>query len=224
MLVSPESKQSYLESIVSRYQIHRQGSSESSAAIYFLNLCHYNACDKASDALKAGKRELNLRRRESLKPDLNVQFASLCNHATLKTSALFGYDLGKEIDEVSRANKLSRKLSSKRSSRESYHPYNTQHRQTSSLFSRGGKSYSARPFLRGDGLPLQERRSKAINIPLQQGGSVSQVGYISSIDSIIRSDAPFKAGQSRNCFEEWQSITSEPFLLQCVSNCELEFS
>ena len=146
LLVSPESKQSYLESIVSRYQIQRQGSSESSAAIYFLNLCHYNACDKASDALKAGKRELNLRRRESLEPDLNAQFASLCNHATLITSALLGYDLGKEIDEVSRANKLSRKLSSKRSSRKSYHPYSTQHRQTSSLFSRGGKSYSARPF------------------------------------------------------------------------------
>ena len=79
-------------------------------------------------------------------------------------------------------------------------------------------------FFRGDGLPLQESRSKAINIPLQQGGSGSQVGYISSIDSIIRSDAPFKAGQLRNCFEEWQSITSDPFILQCVSNCELEFS
>ena len=94
-----------------------------------------NACEKASDELKAtlahslvlalaGNRELNLRRRESLKPDLNAQFASLCNQTTPITSELFGDDLGKEIDEVSRANKLSRKLSSKRSSPRGYQPYN----------------------------------------------------------------------------------------------------
>ena len=64
----------------------------------------------------AGNRELNLRRRESLKLDLNAQFASLCNQTTPIMSELFGDDLAKEIDEVSRANKLSRKLSSKRSS------------------------------------------------------------------------------------------------------------
>ena len=64
----------------------------------------------------AGNRELNLRRRESLKLDLNAQFASLCNQTTPITSELFGDDLAQEIDEVSRANKLSRKLSSKRSS------------------------------------------------------------------------------------------------------------
>ena len=37
----PKSGQSYLESVVSKYQILRQGSSESSTVIYFLNLCHY---------------------------------------------------------------------------------------------------------------------------------------------------------------------------------------
>ena len=117
-----------------------------------------NACEKASDELKAslahslvlalaGNRELNLRRRESLKPDLNAQFASLCNQTTPITSELFGDDLGKEIDEVSRANKVSRKLSSKRSSPRGYQPYNAQHRQRSSSFSRRGKPYSTRPFL-----------------------------------------------------------------------------
>lgn len=117
-----------------------------------------NACEKASDELKAtlahslvlalaGNRELDLRRREPLKPDLNAQFASLCNQTTPITSELFGDDLGKEIDEVSRANKLSRKLSSKRSSPRGYQPYNAQHRQRSSSFSRRGKPYSTRPFL-----------------------------------------------------------------------------
>ena len=139
-----------------------------------------NACEKASDELKAtlahslvlalaGNWELNLRRRESLKPDLNAQFASLCNQTTPITSELFGDDLGKEIDEVSRANKLSRKLCSKRSSPRGYQPYNAQHRQRSSSFSRRGKPYSTRPFFRGKELLQQESRSKAIDIPLQQG-------------------------------------------------------
>ena len=175
----------------------------------------------------AGNRELNLRRRESLKPDLNAQFASLCNQTTPVTSELFGDDLGKEIDEVSRANKLSRKLSSKRSSPRGYQPYNAQHRQKSSSFSRRGKPYSTRPFFRGKELLQQESRSKAIDIPLQRGDKPLncnlQVGYTSSIDSIIRSSAPFKADQLRNCLKEWQRITSDPFILQCVSNCELEF-
>ena len=69
---------------------------------------------------------------------------------------------------------------------------------------------------------------KAIDIPLQQGDKPLncnlQVGYKSSNDSIIRSGAPFKAGQLRNCLKEWQRITSDPFILQCVSNCELEFN
>ena len=46
-----------------------------------------------------------------------------------------------------RANKLSRKLSSKRSSPSGYQPYNAQHRQRSSSFSRRGKPYCTRPFL-----------------------------------------------------------------------------
>ena len=67
-----------------------------------------------------------------------------------------------------------------------------------------------------------------MNVPLQQGDKPlncnSQVGYMSSIDGVIRSDAPFKAGQLRNWFQEWQRITSDPFILQCVSNCEFEFN
>ena len=85
-------------------------------------------CEKASNELNAtlahslvlalaGSWKLNLRRQESLKSDLNAQFASLYDHTTPITSELFGDDLGTEIDEVSRVNKLSRKLSTKRSSR-----------------------------------------------------------------------------------------------------------
>ena len=127
----------------------------------------------------------------------------LCNLTTPITSELFRDDLGKEIDEVSSANKLSRKRSSKRSSRKGYDPYNTQHRHAKVIFIlwRWQVLLCGASF-RGKGLLKQESRSKAINIPLQQGDQPlhcnPQVGYMSSIDSNIRFDAPFKAGQLRH--------------------------
>lgn len=41
---------------------------------------------------------------------------------------------------------------------------------------------------------------------------------MSSVDTVIRSVAPLHAGQLRIA-----RLTSEPFILQCVSSCELEF-
>ena len=41
---------------------------------------------------------------------------------------------------------------------------------------------------------------------------------MSSVHTVIRSVAPLHAGQLRIA-----RLTSEPFILQCVSSCELEF-
>ena len=68
-----------------------------------------NACEKATGDVKttlthglvlalAGNRELNLRRRDQLRPELNAQFASLCNVATPISSELFGDDPRKEVE------------------------------------------------------------------------------------------------------------------------------
>ena len=54
----------------------------------------------------SGNRELNLKRRELLRPDLNAQFSALCNLFTAISKRLFGDDVGKEIDEVAKANRL----------------------------------------------------------------------------------------------------------------------
>ena len=54
----------------------------------------------------SGNRELNLKHHELLRPDLNAQFSALCNLFTAISKELFGDDVGKEIDEVAKANRL----------------------------------------------------------------------------------------------------------------------
>ena len=65
----------------------------------------------------SGNRELNLKRRELLRPDLNAQFSALCNVSTPISTELFGDDVRKENDEVAKANRLGKKLASHKKGR-----------------------------------------------------------------------------------------------------------
>ena len=51
-----------------------------------------------------------------------------------------------------------------------------------------------------------------------------KTSYSSKIQTIIGTSKPFEAGQLQNCLAEWKSITSDPFILQCITNCELVFN
>ena len=50
--------------------------------------------------------EVNIKRRELIKPDLNDQFKQLCGSHTPVTRLLFGDDLPKSVKEISETNKL----------------------------------------------------------------------------------------------------------------------
>ena len=94
-----------------------------------------DACASSTDQIRtvlthalvlalSGNRELNLRRRELLRPQLNSQYAALCNPSIPITTELFGDNITKEIEDVTKANQLSTKLSSsRRDRRQRYHPY-----------------------------------------------------------------------------------------------------
>ena len=60
----------------------------------------------------SGNRELNLRRRELLRPHFYSQYAALYNPSIPITTELFGDYITKEIDDVTKANQLGNKLSS----------------------------------------------------------------------------------------------------------------
>ena len=79
----------------------------------------------------SGNRELNLKRRELLRPDLNAQFSALCSASTPISKELFGDDVGREINEVAKANRVGKKLASHKKGRVSrYQPYVTHRRST----------------------------------------------------------------------------------------------
>ena len=50
-----------------------------------------------------------------------------------------------------------------------------------------------------------------------------QVRYDISIRNIVDSKVPFVAGQLKHFMNEWTKITSDPYILQCISSCTLEF-
>ena len=60
--------------------------------------------------LMSANRELNLKRRDLLRPDFNKEYVALCNPSTPMSTFLFGDDLNKEVEELTKLNKLSGKV------------------------------------------------------------------------------------------------------------------
>ena len=50
----------------------------------------------------------------------------------------------------------------------------------------------------------------------------NQVSYLDIIHSLLNNQSRFVGGQVRFHIEQWQEITSDPYVLQCVKNCHLE--
>ena len=46
---------------------------------------------------------------------------------------------------------------------------------------------------------------------------------MSKIHCILETNLLCKAGQLQKHLPEWKCITSDPFIIQCIKNCELEF-
>lgn len=54
--------------------------------------------------------ELNLRRRDLMRPDLNAQYQRLCAPSVPITNLLFGDDLTKEVKDINATNKVGYKI------------------------------------------------------------------------------------------------------------------
>ena len=73
-----------------------------------------NVLTHAAVLLLSSNRELVLKRRDLIRPDLNNQYASLCNPSTPVSSFLFGDELNKEVEELTKSHKLSNKVTTKK--------------------------------------------------------------------------------------------------------------
>jgi len=127
-----------------------------------LQVCDKMANEKSKDSnlttlthavvlFLSGNRELNLKRRDLLRHDLNKQYAALCNPATPISTFLFGDDLNKEVEDLTKANKLSKKVTTPKRRPEPYRiPSGQRWRgrgRSDRGFSRGRGSRTASPFL-----------------------------------------------------------------------------
>lgn len=81
--------------------------------------------------------EVNLKRRDLIKPDLNDQFRQLCGTQTPISKLLFGDDLPKSVKEINEINRVGQRVSSKTNSSYSKHSYHKRDRPSSSQ----GKSF-----------------------------------------------------------------------------------
>ena len=73
-----------------------------------------NVLTHAAVLLLSSNRELVLKRRDLIRPDSNEQYASLCNPSTSVSSFLFGDELNKEAEELTKSHKLSNKVTPKK--------------------------------------------------------------------------------------------------------------
>jgi hypothetical protein len=72
-------------------------------------------------SLLTANRDLNIKRRDFIRPDLNKQYASLCSPSTSISTLLFGDDLKNEVEDLTKSNKLSNKVTLK----QRFEPYAT---------------------------------------------------------------------------------------------------
>ncbi|CAB4009624.1 Poly P3 [Paramuricea clavata] len=158
-----------------------------------LEVCNVSDGDKKSKLahaavlLSTANREFNMKRRDLIRPDLNKQYGALCNPSTAISTYLFGDELNKEVEELTKSNKLGNKVTTK--PRSDYHaePYRM-------------------PF--GRGACGQESPTEVSN---------------DAIATLIANQPPFKAGGLKDCVHAWTEITSDPFILDAVTHCHLEF-
>ena len=123
--------------------------------------------------LANAKTEVNLRRRERLKPELHPSYRHLRNPSNPITSQLFGDDLPKAVKDIAEANKISSKIHGERkpsdrrdkrqrsrsfagqNSRTPYRPYR------SNFYASGSKNYQRPPFWnRREGAKKKQQQEK----------------------------------------------------------------
>jgi hypothetical protein len=174
--------------------------------------------------------EFNQKRRDLLRPHLNSRYSALCNPSTPITTELFGDDIGKEIDEVTKTSRLGLKLSTPRKERPRFHSYMVHlfvvlkaHQHSNDVTTEPSTIF----FRRTKFLSSQTRREVRQHTNTERTTITSdfhcnQVSYINTIHSLLEKQSKFVGGQIRFHIQQWREITSDPYVLLCLTNCHLE--
>ena len=149
--------------------------------------------------LMSANREINLKRRDLFRPDLNKQFGALCNPSTSLSTFLFGDDLNKEVEDLTKANKLSVKVNQKQRFTSYRIPSTSTSLRSQSHHGQQNtivQSFRPRPFLGGRLGPVQGPATSPVSKEQNVNESVSsQVSSLcDSCLNLISSQPPFTAG------------------------------
>ena len=107
--------------------------------------------------LATANREVNFRRREHIKPELNFNYKHLCSNTLPVTTELFGDDISKQVKELTEVNQMGKRIGGRPPFQSnSGFPYNPRRGRSTYRGYRGGRGntyenyrrpYSRRPFL-----------------------------------------------------------------------------
>ena len=168
--------------------------------------------------------EVNIKRRELIKPDLDDQFKQLCGLQTPVTKLLIGDDLPKSVKEISETIKVGVNVSSKQPH------YNKQ--QKRSNFSHRPHHQNQKPFF----MEIPRAREEITPGPQKEGETRStltvdnaqdhlnfQVSLSNDIHHNTAVNVPYVAGRLKQFVLVWQTITFDYFILSSIKGVKIEF-
>ena len=173
--------------------------------------------------------DLSHRRRESIKPHLNKEYAGLCASHVPVTALLFGNDLQTQLNNIRASNRVSTTAVGSRHKNIKGHP--SRHYQKSD---RRSKPF----FIERSSVELKATPKTLLPIP----GPGEEAAMISAdtLDDLevnnlllfetdmkhyfVNKVQSFKGGQLARFLDKWKEITSDSEVLNCVKGQYIEFS
>lgn len=174
--------------------------------------------------------EVNLRRRERLKPELHPSYRHLCNPSNTITSQLFGDDLPKAVKDIAEANRVSSKIhgdkrsADRRNKRQRSRPFAGSNSRTpyrsNFYYTSGSKNYH-RPFLEqergGQEGATTATGEKPVKEPLSKSPPEKDQVSLTTFQATVI------AGRTKYFIPAWQEITADKQILEMVKGCPMEF-
>jgi len=152
--------------------------------------------------------ELNLRRRDAIRPYFKPEFAkALCGSTNPADEYLFGGDTAKRVKEIAELQKSKIcKGSSTSRGRNRFTPYWRGSRRGRGK--QGGRNYT---YQQADN---NKKQSKTTN-----NWYVDSSNFL----DMVNAQPPFVAGRTRQCVSEWVKLTTDPEILDIIMHCHIEF-
>ena len=156
-------------------------------------------------------RQINLLRRDLIKPDLCWDYVPLCAHSFPYINFLFGDDVSKSAKEIETCNKLGSRIIRRRQGGRRGFGFRR--------YPRGGRGGRSRGT--GTGNTSYDRHQK--DVDRTPGGPKNPRGGGGHEELNEQVKGEFQAGRLKSFISEWGKITSDLQILDIVEHCHIEF-